>query len=221
MRGSSVSIKLNVSKLKRTLNSIQNLKTKNEISKELEISRQALSNYQTGKSLPSEETFERLISFFNSIKSNILKEDLVDPVKLLEQKQDLSKENSTENLDQINLKGFRNEVNEKLKELNFTSQWFNHLPWNGVSINEKSSGKRILFFTGVGEKEQVENLLERISSTQKVVKLFNNSSIWIIQDEKIIPDLQDSITTTKSNLQILSFHELTNLKKKQNHVTKN
>ena len=166
--------------------------------------------------IPSEETFERLINFFNTISTTISKNDLVNPVNLLEGKSDRIKENSTETLEELNLKGFRNEVNEKLKELNFTSQWFNHLPWNGVSINNKSFAKKVLFFTGLGEKEQVENLLERISSTQKVVKLFNNSSVWIIQDEKIIPDLQDSITTTNTNLQIFSLHDLTKLKKGQN-----
>ena len=52
MRGASVSVKLNGQKLRHAFKTIQqdSLRTKSEISKELEISRQTLSNYQSGQS---------------------------------------------------------------------------------------------------------------------------------------------------------------------------
>ena len=37
--------------------------------------------------------------------------------------------------------------------------------------------------------------------------------MWIIQDEKLIPELQDSIKTKISGLDILSFHDLKKWKK--------
>lgn len=216
MRGASVSVNLNQSKFKKTLETVQNLKTKNEISKELDISRQALSNYESGRSLPSEETFERLIAFFNTITNELTKNDFVEPVNIFDSKNVSQKNPQSENYDDVNLKGFQSEVNEQLKELNFTSQWFNHLPWNGVSINNEASKKKLFIFTGVGEKEQMKNLLDRIDSTQKVVRLFKNNSWWIIQDEKLIPELQETISNTYKGLKIYSFHDLKTIKKDAN-----
>ena len=213
MRGSSVSVKLDGTKLKHALDVIENKKTKNEISRELEISRQTLSNYQSGHSLPSEETFQRILNFFNEMTKNFSKDKLIEPINLLDPEKITDKEVVQEKIDELNLKGFTSEVNEKLKELNFTNQWFNQLPWNGVSIDKEIRTKKLLFFTGLGENEQVDNIIKRIDSTEKVVKLFNNRTIWIIQDEKLIPELQDSLLNKSSHAKILSFHELPDLKK--------
>lgn len=218
MPGSSISIKLNGTKLKHAFDSIQttNTKTKNEISKELEISRQTLSNYQSGQSLPSEETFQRIINFFNEMTRSVQKEDLIEPINPFDPKNIPENELSTDPAIPPSLKGFRSEVNEKLAELKFDSKWFQNLPWDGVSIDKEIKTKKLLFFTGLGEKEQLETLISRISSTENVVKIFNNKSIWIIQDEKKIPELQDSILNKSSNIKILSFHELPELKKGKN-----
>lgn len=216
VRGSSVSIKMNGTKLSHAIEQLESKKTKNEISRELEISRQTLANYQSGQSLPSEETFQRIISFFNDLTGKITKEDLVDPINLFEQKNVSVSEKSLETIEEFNLKGFRSEVNEKLKELQFNSQWFQKLPWDGVSIDKEIRTKKLLFFTGLGEKEQIEPLLARINATENVIKLFNNKSIWIIQDEKIIPDLQDSLLNKSSDIKILSFHDLPAIKKEKN-----
>ncbi len=215
MRGSSVSIKINGAKLKNSFESIQNSKTKNEISRELEISRQALSNYQTGQSLPSEDTFQRILSFFNEMTKDVTKDDLIDPINIFDTKIISEKEVSSITEQEIDLKGFKGEVNQKLKELNFSNQWFSQLPWNGVSIDNEIKSRKLLFFTGLGESEQFENLLNRINSTQKVVKLFNNRSIWIIQDEKIIPEIEKNLQNKTSDIKVLSFHELPDLKKQQ------
>lgn len=215
MRGSSVSIKISGTKLKHSFESIQNSKTKNDISRELEISRQTLSNYQTGQSLPSEETFQRILNFFNEITKDVTKEDLIDPINILDTNNIIENDVPSIKNQEIDLKGFKGEVNQKLKELNFSNQWFSQLPWNGVSIDNEIRSRKLLFFTGLGESEQFENLLNRINSTQKVVKLFNNKSIWIIQDEKVIPEIEQSLLNKSSNVKILSFHELPDLKKQQ------
>lgn len=218
MRGSSISIKMNGIKLKKALDSVQgiNTKTKSEISKKLDISRQSLSNYESGQSLPTEDTFKRILNFFNEITKEITKDDLIEPINLLDPKNIADNEISQEKIDELNLKGFRSEVNDKLKELQFDSQWFQKLPWDGVSIDKAIKSKKLLFFTGLGEREQIEPLLSRINSTETVIKLFNNKSIWIIQDEKIIPDLQNSLKDRSSHIKILSFHDLPELKKEKN-----
>ena len=215
MRGSSVSIKLNGSKLTRAIDQIEHNKTKNEISKDLEISRQTLANYQTGQSLPSEETFQRIINFFNDMTSKVTKDDLIDPINLFKNKSLNENEKSNDTINEANLTGFRGEVNEKLKELQFNSKWFQSLPWDGVSIDQEIRSKKLLFFTGLGEKEQLDPLLARINATENVVRLFNNKSIWIIQNEKIIPDLQDLLLHGPSDIKILSFHNLPDIKKEK------
>ena len=216
MRGSSVSIKLSGTKLTHAIDQINHKKTKNEISKELQISRQTLSHYQTDQSLPSEETFQRILNFFNELTGSFKKENLIEPINLFESKNLSESKESIEQVDDLNLKGFRSEVHEKLKELQFKSQWFQALPWDGVSIDKEIPTKRLLFFTGLGEKEQIDQLLTRINATENVDKLFNNKSIWIIQDEKVIPDLQDSLQNKLSNIKILSLHDLAEIKKEKN-----
>jgi predicted transcriptional regulator len=212
MRGST-GVNIKVDKFKELIDSIQN-KTKNEISKELEISRQTLSNYQSGQSLPSEETFEKLISLFTDLMNNFSKSDIIEPVNPIGYS-NIKKSNTSEKKieEEINLKGFRGEVNEKLLELEFQNQWFKQLPWDGLSISSKSDLEKLIFFTGVGEKEHLENLLNRMYSTQNVIKLFGNKSIWIIQNEKLIPDLQKSVIDKTTDFSILSYHDLPKLKR--------
>ena len=214
MRGSGATIKMNGSKLTSAIDQIG--KTKNDISKEFEISRQTLANYQTGQSFPSEETFQRIINFFNELTNTITKEDLIDPINLFDATNIPEQDDSLTTIDESKLKGFRGEVNEKLNELQFNSQWFQKLPWDGVSIDKEIRTKKILFFTGLGEKEQIEPLLARINATENVIKLFNNKGIWIIQDEKVIPDIKDTLLDKPSNIKILSFHDLPAIKKEKN-----
>ncbi|MHA2364493.1 MAG: helix-turn-helix domain-containing protein [Candidatus Hodarchaeales archaeon] len=218
VRGNKYSIRVNIEKLANFLH--QSGKTQIQLSQEIEISRQSLLNYQKGKSLPSEENFQRIVDFLDKTLQISSTNDLIKPYPMFKtgRQQDI-------NFDEISLqekvqcpKGLKAEVDEHLEELEFRRYWFQKLPWDGFSHEEsvRKNKNRLILFTGVGSHPRGIKLSKRIHTTKLVMNLLNQKGIWIIQDNETKDDLFSQVPNLDSGaLRILSIDEFQQIKNKK------
>lgn len=215
-RGTKTAVRIDHERLTTLLK--QTGRTQNQISQELDISRQSLISYQSGNSKPSEETFNKIVELLERwLGISSASDELKNPQPLLQHY--LTDQNDQEfMLEQRNLHGLHLEVDNVLERLELQRYWFHHLPWDGVSqvIKNRRGERDITLFTGVGDQSRQRDLSKRIVATKEILEFLNKQGLWVTEDESVKGEITDRLRhvspMSPDPLWIMTIDDLENLK---------